>query len=286
MHSSPSDSRCLRSAALCRPRNRPSGRSRGVGHKPRGFTLIELLVVLAILSLLVTLLMPAMHRARETAKTAVCLGNLRQIGLGLGLYAGDFGNVIPQDIMYVRRPPDFTDSDGLFWYWFLDGTDLEHNSSPPRKLPGGYVPTVEVFHCPKMNPANPGKYGMYHSQASDPVLMQESWPVNPAFRGTRLMKVERSGDFALVFDTSKSIGDDYDTGAAGWWSDRYATNPGVWMAHPDAANGVFVDGHAESCTAGRLVNTSNYNWLDGAGKKTGISWWKNYQVEIVHGTLP
>lgn len=55
----------------------------------RGFTLVELLVVVAIIALLLGLAVPALHRAREGAQTAVCASNLRQIGLVCRLYADE-----------------------------------------------------------------------------------------------------------------------------------------------------------------------------------------------------
>ena len=70
--------------------------ARGTGSFRAGFTLIELLVVISIIAILAGMLLPAIGSVRDSARSAVCSSNLRQVGMAMNAYANDWdGLVVP-----------------------------------------------------------------------------------------------------------------------------------------------------------------------------------------------
>src|SRR2546427_2389163 len=84
---------------------------------PTGFTLIELLVVIAIIAILAALLLPALTRAKTRAQATKCKSQLRQFGLGLSMYIGDFGKYPYHHEINVKDVFDGTDR--FFWSGYL-----------------------------------------------------------------------------------------------------------------------------------------------------------------------
>jgi prepilin-type N-terminal cleavage/methylation domain-containing protein/prepilin-type processing-associated H-X9-DG protein len=98
----------------------------------RAFTLIELLVVISIIALLIGLLLPALAAARETARASACLSNVRQIVLGLEVYAADYRNFYPSATQVNWGHPR----------WYHD------------RIMGQYLTSREVWGCPSFQPAS------------------------------------------------------------------------------------------------------------------------------------
>ncbi|MFQ5492366.1 MAG: type II secretion system protein, partial [Phycisphaerae bacterium] len=96
-----------------------------------GFTLIELLVVVSIIALLIALLLPSLGTAREQARTAVCLSNLKQIGIASVMYRDENRGWIPLDP--AEKLLDLGDglfSDTTTCHWGGRRAGWEHSDPP------------------------------------------------------------------------------------------------------------------------------------------------------------
>jgi len=116
--------------------------------RPHAFTIVELLVVVSLIAVLIALLLPAVQSAREAARRARCLNNLRQIGLALHLYH-DTNSVLPAG--RVKR--DYSYGAWVRILPFLEQRAL-HNSfnfhfgAISRENRTGQSVSVDVFFCP------------------------------------------------------------------------------------------------------------------------------------------
>jgi len=114
----------------------------------RGFTLVELLVVIGIIALLISILLPALNRARRQAKTVQCQSNMRQVAMGLLMYINDNKGHFPP----ARVPTGNTAYPNAFWWpdalvegkYVIAQSAYDFPGDPVRK-----IFTNSVFKCPE-----------------------------------------------------------------------------------------------------------------------------------------
>jgi len=116
-----------------------------MSRKGKGFTLIELLVVIAIIAILAAILFPVFAKAREKARQASCLSNVKQIALGMLMYVSDNDEAFPP-------PVNCPSLSGCFVQGCATG------GGGPNIL-GPYIKNYQLFECPSCNDSRVFSYG-------------------------------------------------------------------------------------------------------------------------------
>jgi prepilin-type N-terminal cleavage/methylation domain-containing protein/prepilin-type processing-associated H-X9-DG protein len=188
-----------------------------------GFTLIELLVVIAIIAILAAMLLPALSRAKESARATQCRSNMGQLGLAVRLYADDHGDEFPrsQHSAFVHG--------GMAWERTLAPL-LGSNTTAWTNLLAG------VYHCPSDRRTAPWSYGLnvYYELGPDDdyVGKPQTW--------RRVTQVPRPAATIVYAENASSA----DHIMPHFWYAPADAEDLASVRHQQKANYTFVDGHA------------------------------------------
>lgn len=209
------------------------------------FTLIELLIVIAIIAILAAMLLPALNKARERARTTQCMSVLKQYGFGYNLYAEDFDQLTPG--IYNRGTAYIS------WYRLM----------LPYLLPGSTEnDDISVFplQCPS---------GLARRKTSGSLnLVQVDLPNNT----NRLVSRKKIRKPSITAQSTESwvnpVNNKYDAALGHYWPDRPPE-----ARHNNGVNVLFVDGHVcwylcngtyRDCPGWPNAPESELIWVDSA----------------------
>jgi len=225
--------------------------------RSRGFTLIELLVVIAVIAVLMAVILPALNRARESGKRAVCLNNTKSLAVAWTLYCSDCDGLMPS-------------SHGVStsgWVRGLTGTYATRPIEAPQAeqvaaIRAGelypYTNTEKVYRCPVAQ-----KYEMRTYSASPAMngYSPEDGPIEKNLNRvthlpTRILFLDDYGEnwdamFYIHYEQPK------------WW------NP-VPMRHGSGTVASFADGHSEfhAWKDSRTIEYARMTWQQSEAQRS------------------
>lgn len=235
------------------------------------FTLIELLIVIAIIAILASMLMPALKKARDSAKGISCANNLKQIGLGLGSYMGDYNDYFPN----------------------LGVLAFSNTKTGSVWDPSEYVPKYHVFNCPadplkRLWGGFPGSsaqkcsygynYYLTGNKTFNPTNTGGSWPSGSDKKPLKMNVVlnSRMGASGIAYgmelwrcDSIWYSGDTPYAGLAAGKSTAYTgttldtrTDGEYYYLHGKGGNYLWCDGHVSNLTISDFEdkNYGDSNW--------------------------
>ncbi|MBO5766643.1 MAG: prepilin-type N-terminal cleavage/methylation domain-containing protein [Lentisphaeria bacterium] len=229
------------------------------------FTLIELLVVIAIIAILAAILMPALSSARERAKTSSCTSNMKEIGLGMAMYAQDANDVI---WLWYPKVDDSTMKEGIPLFGLISWNYYNkygNSSDKPlaKKICRNYVQKYDMFFCPsseapsydaarKLGTAKNRSYATFNYPDGHFMNQTDTDPSMLALTGNKadiggtgiqISRMKRPSDMACVVEASTYVSSV--NRVVPTWKYYGVSSVGIMPNHNGRSAALWADGHVD-----------------------------------------
>lgn len=205
--------------------------------KPRGFTLIELLVVIAIIAILMAILLPAIHRAKEQGSRVACLNNMKELTLGWVMYGDENDWKIVNGAAGIYRTNE-TPWVGTCWgaNWRTDRLpEAEQIAGIKQGALWPYVKNTKLYRCPTGTRGEMLTYSVMdgvNGVAREKTIQDGVW-------AKRMSDIRNKSERIVFIDEGWTSPDSFAVhyDIQEWWD-----NPPV--RHGDGITTSFADGHS------------------------------------------
>ncbi len=235
--------------------------------KKRAFTLVELLVVIGIIAVLISVLLPALNRARGAARTIVCASNMRQIGQATFLYVNDNKGLLPLGSLALNASGGNAVWDTLLSkYLGRESTDIYINNNPPPTLKCPYDNVDRPSWCPKAIRSYSmvqAATGTWPQRVANGIASESYYPkghaqYNVNFRTFKITDVRKSARTLMLVE---AFGVVTNPNMAGHATGALCQTPNSQLGsfrepvHHRKWNYLMVDGHVEALAPRDTVDT-------------------------------